>query len=125
VETLYDQMLAVVEAPLDSLIQPSVQVRAGAVIDRWRLPESDCSALRTWGLPEGPLLDPTPQVESDPVLAPNIASEAEHRLLSPEQRLYLLGTYGADFDPQYLDPSGCGCWYRPSHGHSGSTSDHR
>jgi hypothetical protein len=95
----YDQMLAVVDVPLPSLIQPKVQVRAGAVIDQWRLPESDRSALRTWGLPEGPLLYPTPQAESQPVLVPNIASESERRLLSADRRLYLLGTYGADFDP--------------------------
>lgn len=97
--TLYDQMLAVVDVPLPSLIQPQVQVGAGAVIDQWRLPESDRSALRTWGLPEGPLLHPTPQAESEPVLIPNIASGSERRLLSADQRLYLLGTYGAEFDP--------------------------
>ena len=82
-----------------TVLQPNVQVRAGAVIDPWRLPESDRSALRTWGLPEGPLLHPTPQAESQPVLVPNIASESERRLLSADRRLYLLGTYGADFDP--------------------------
>jgi hypothetical protein len=97
--SLHDQMLAVLDAPLSSLIQPQAQVRASTVIDQWHLPESDRWALRTWGLPEGPLLRPTPQAESQPVLAPNIASEAERRLLSADQRLYLLGIYGADFNP--------------------------
>ncbi|MFP3965127.1 SUKH-4 family immunity protein [Actinomadura fulvescens] len=96
---MHDQMLAVSEAPLSSLIQPLVQVRAGSVTDHWLLPESDRLALRTWGLPEGPLLRPTPQAGPQPTLAPNIAGELERRLLSEKQRLYLLGIYGADFDP--------------------------
>ncbi|MFI0445577.1 SUKH-4 family immunity protein [Actinomadura sp. 6N118] len=97
--SLHDQMLAVSEASLSSLIQPPVQVRAGSVTDQWLLPESDRLALQTWGLPEGPLLRPTPQAEPQPTLAPNIAGDLERRLPSADQRLYLLGVYGAYFDP--------------------------
>ncbi|MBQ1023961.1 SUKH-4 family immunity protein [Micromonospora sp. C95] len=72
--------------------------RVGAVIGQWHLPESDRSALRLWGLPDGPLLRPTPQAGSRPTLTPNVAGEPERRLISADHRLYLLGVYGADFD---------------------------
>lgn len=97
--SLYDEMLALLDAPLPVVIQPQVQVRAGEVIDHWDLPRSDRSALRTWGLPDGPLLRPAPQVDSLPTLVPNVAGEPERRLISADERLYLLGVYGADFDP--------------------------
>jgi hypothetical protein len=91
-------MLAIVDAPLSTLIEPRAQVQAGAIIDRWRLPESNRSALRKCGLPDGPLLRPAPQTGSEPLLVPNVAGERERRLLTADQRLYLLGVYGADFD---------------------------
>ncbi|MFI7549554.1 SUKH-4 family immunity protein [Micromonospora sediminimaris] len=98
VRSLYDEMLAVLDAPLSSVIEPRSQVRVGAVIGQWHLPESDRSALRLWGLPDGPLLRPTPQAGSRPTLTPNVAGEPERRLISADHRLYLLGAYGADFD---------------------------
>ena len=98
VRGLYDEMLAVLDAPLSSVIEPQAQVRAGAVSDQWNLPESDRSALRRFGMPDGPLLRPTPQADASPMLSPNVAGERERRLISADQKLYLLGIYGADFD---------------------------
>ena len=96
---LYDEVLALLDAPLPVAIAPEVQVRAGEVIDHWDLSRSDRSALRTWGLPDGPLLRPTLQVDPRPALIPNVAGEPERRLISTGERLYLLGVYGADSDP--------------------------
>jgi hypothetical protein len=98
--SLYDEMVAVADAPLPDLIESQDQVHVEAVVDEWRLPEADREALRSWGLPTGPLLSPGPQSEAQPVLVPNIAGESERRLLSADQRLYLLGVYGSDYDPE-------------------------
>lgn len=80
------------------MIEPQAQVRFGAVIEQFRLPGSDRSALQTWGLPDGPLPRPTPQAGARPTLVPNVAGEPERRLIAADQELYLLGVYGADFD---------------------------
>ncbi len=45
------------------------------------------------------MLRPAPQTGSQPQLAPNVAGERERRLITADQRLYLLGIYGSDFDP--------------------------
>lgn len=92
---LTDKLLALVDLPLPSVIEPLAQVRVGAIVDRWDLPEPDRAALRTFGLPRGPLLRPMPQADAEPTLTPNIAGEAERRVARADQRLYLLGIYGA------------------------------
>jgi SUKH-4 immunity protein len=91
-------MRALLDAPLPSVVELQAQVQAAAVADQWDLPESDRLALRRFGLPEGPLLRPTPQAEAYATLTPNVAGELERRLISADQQLYLLGVYGADFD---------------------------
>ena len=84
----------VLAAPLETLLDATHQVLADATIDRWDLPSSDRHALRAWGLPKGPLFRPGLQVESAPVLVPNVAGARERRLIAPDQRLYVLGWYG-------------------------------
>ncbi|WP_143175796.1 SUKH-4 family immunity protein [Cryptosporangium aurantiacum] len=92
-------MLALLGAPLSSVIVPQAQVQFDAVVEHWHLPEPDRSALRQWGLPDGPLLRPTLQPASRPTLKPTVAGEPERRLISADAQLYLLGVYGADFNP--------------------------
>jgi hypothetical protein len=78
------------------VIEPQAQVRVDAVVDRWDLPEPDRVLLRRFGLPHGPLLRPMPQADAEPTLIPNIAGEPERRIATADQRLYLLGVYGAN-----------------------------
>jgi len=85
-----------ITAPLPSVIEPQAQVRVDAVVDRWDLPEPDRVLLRRFGLPHGPLLRPMPQADAEPTLIPNIAGEPERRIATADQRLYLLGVYGAN-----------------------------
>lgn len=86
----------VLAAPLETLLDLAHQVPVDAQVDQWDLPPSDQHALRAWGLPEGPLFRPGLQTESAPVLVPNVAGERERRLITPVQRLYLLGSYGSE-----------------------------
>src|SRR5689334_12888405 len=95
---LYESMQSVLDAPLASLVDPHARVPAGAIIDAWELPAADREALRTYGLPRGPALEPAPQDAAAPLLPPNVASDLERRFIAADQRLYLLGTYGPDFD---------------------------
>lgn len=94
--SLESEIVDVLEAPLATLVVVGNRVPVGSIIDQWDLPQSDLHALRDWGLPEGPLFRPSIQVESAPVLVPNIAGERERRLIDPNQRLYLLGSYGSE-----------------------------
>ncbi|XVU22812.1 SUKH-4 family immunity protein [Actinoplanes sp. CA-054009] len=94
---LRDAMLSVIRAPLGSLAGAGDRVPV-PMADRWDLPERDRSVLRAYGLPRGPLMVPGPQEAAEPLLVPNVAGEQEARLIEAGQRLYLLGTYGADFD---------------------------
>ncbi|MEU8419635.1 SUKH-4 family immunity protein [Micromonospora sp. NPDC048835] len=98
VPSLHDAMVAMLAAPLSSLIELQAQVRFGAVTDQWDLPTSDRLTLRRFGLPVGPLLRAAPQAETSPALTPNVAGDLERRLISADHRLYLLGVYGAAFD---------------------------
>lgn len=94
--SLVEAMRALLDAPLSLLIDPRAQVRATAVAEQWDLPEPDLLALQRFGLPQGPMLRPSPQAQAQPVLTPNVAGERERRLTSPDQQLYLLGIYGSD-----------------------------
>ncbi|HEX5145239.1 MAG TPA: SUKH-4 family immunity protein [Mycobacterium sp.] len=98
---LYDDMLAIVAVPLETLVDTQSQVRVEAVIDLWDLPESDRQVLRAHGLPGGPLLHPSPQADARPALMPNVAGELERRLISADQRLYRLGSYGTDLVAEF------------------------
>ena len=91
-----EDFLGVLDAPLDSLIVPAVQVHFGEIVDRWDLPPEDRAALRRWGLPKSHLALPEPQDEAEPTLVPNVAGPAERALLAPDQRLYRLGWWGMD-----------------------------
>jgi hypothetical protein len=92
----WEDFLGVLDAPLESLIVPAVQVHFGAIVDRWDLPPDDRAALRRWGLPKSHLNLPEPQDQAEPTLVPNIAGPAERALLAPDQRLYRLGWWGTD-----------------------------
>jgi len=78
------------------------QCRATPSLDVIRQrPSSDArpsSHAAKCSLPRRPLLAPAPQEVETPLLAPNVAGDREARLIAAEQRLYLLGVYGADFD---------------------------
>ncbi|MCY1145495.1 SUKH-4 family immunity protein [Actinoplanes sp. Pm04-4] len=95
---LHDAVLSAIQAPIDSLIDPGVQVRPGVAVDRWDVPDRDRAILKAFGLPRGPLLAPAPQDAEEPLLTPNIAGEPEGLLANADDRLYLLGVYGSDFD---------------------------
>jgi hypothetical protein len=92
-----ERLVEVMTAPLDSIIDVDVQVLPSArAMREWRLPEGDLMALSTWGLPRGALRTPDFQVESEPVLVPNVAGPMESRLITREDRLYRLGRWGAN-----------------------------
>lgn len=91
-------MRSILDAPLASLVEPDVRVLAGAIIDEWDLPDADREALRTYGLPRGSSLEPAPQDVAAPLLRPNVAGDRERRFIAADERLYRLGTYGADYD---------------------------
>jgi hypothetical protein len=92
----WEDYLGVLDAPLDSLIVPAVQVHFGEIVDRWDLPPEDRAALRRWGLPKSHIATPEPQDQAEPTLVPNLAGPAERALLAPDQRLYRLGGWGMD-----------------------------
>jgi len=94
--SLETEIADVLAAPLATLLDVTHQVLADSSIDQWDLPPSDQHALRAWGLPEGPLFRPGLQAESAPVLVPNVSGERERQLIEPQQRLYLLGSYGGE-----------------------------
>ncbi|GAA3388764.1 SUKH-4 family immunity protein [Cryptosporangium minutisporangium] len=94
--------MVLIEAPLSALVVPQVQVRFDRVVERWDLPESDRSALLTWGLPVGPALRPAPQPGALPTLRPTVAGERERQLVSGDEQLYLLGIDGTDTDPELM-----------------------
>lgn len=86
---------AVLAAPVDSIVSREHQIRPAAeVIDGWALPRTDREALNRWGLPNDLLMTPEFRVASEPLLAPNVASAVESRLIIAEQRLYQLGRWG-------------------------------
>ncbi|MBB4909283.1 SUKH-4 family immunity protein [Actinophytocola algeriensis] len=90
-----DRLVAVMTAPLDSIVDGDVRVLPPALaVRKWRLPEGDLRALAEWGLPRDVLMTPRSQVESEPVLVPNVAGPVESRLITPEDRLYRLGRWG-------------------------------
>src|SRR5260370_19275754 len=94
--SLETEIADVLAAPLATLLDVTHQVLADSSIDQWDLPPSDQHALRAWGLPEGPLFRPGLQAESAPVLVPNVSGERERQLIEPQQRLYLLRSYGGE-----------------------------
>jgi hypothetical protein len=98
VDDLDNSLMAISVAPLASLVEPDARVPVGAIAEQWDLPGSDRAALTDYGLPRGPLLVPSPQAVTAPILSPNVAGERERRLVSADQQLYQLGVYGADFD---------------------------
>jgi hypothetical protein len=93
---LESEIADVLAAPLATLLDVAHQALADASIEQWDLPPSDQQALQAWGLPEGPLFRPGLQIDSAPVLVPNVAGERERQLIEPQQRLYVLGTYGSE-----------------------------
>ena len=54
------------------------------------------------GIAQRPSAEPCAAVRAaaGAAVVPNIAGESERRLLSADQRLYLLGVYGTDYDPE-------------------------
>lgn len=94
--SLETELAALLAAPLTTLVDNNHRVSVDSRIARWDLPPSDVSALRDWGLPNGPLFRPGLHIESAPVLPPTIAGELERRLIAPDQRLYRLGSYGSE-----------------------------
>jgi hypothetical protein len=90
-------------APLDSIIDVSSQkLPPVALVREWDLPEADRTALTSWGLPVVGQMRPQFQVESAPVIEPNVASDLERVLISPEQRLYKLVQWGSDSQQQQI-----------------------
>lgn len=94
--SLETELADLLAAPLATLVDGVYQVLADSRINQWDLPPSDRHALQVWGLLKGPLFRPGHQAESAPVLVPNVAGEQERRLIAPNQRLYLLGSYGRE-----------------------------
>jgi hypothetical protein len=94
VRNLIDEVLALVDAPLPSVIEPQVQVRFDATVDQWDLPEPDRVALRRFGPPRLWWLCPMPQADVEPTLIPNLAGEPERRIATADQKLYLLAVFG-------------------------------
>jgi hypothetical protein len=94
--SLETEIADVLAAPLATLLDVTHQVLVGSHVDQWHLPPSDQRALRAWGLPDGPLFRPGLQNESAPVLVPNASGEWEQQIIEPQQRLYLLGSYGSE-----------------------------
>src|SRR5678815_4223278 len=92
--SLEAEIAEVLAASLETLLDVTHQVRADSRIDQWDLPPSDRHALQAWGLPKGPLFRPGLQADSAPTLIPNVAGERERWLITPGQRLYLLGAFG-------------------------------
>jgi hypothetical protein len=88
------ELSRVLTVPLDELVDRDVQVRIDPVVDQWLLPWADRRALLEWGLPQGLLVCVAPQLDALPTLVPNPAGELERNLISADQRLYLLGSYG-------------------------------
>ena len=94
--SLETELAALLAAPLATLVDDTHRVPVDARIARWDLPPSDLHALRDWGLPDGPLFRPGLHSESAPVPVPTVVGDGARRLIAPEQRLYLLGSYGSD-----------------------------
>ena len=90
----WENVLAVLSVPLESLIVLEDQIRFGEIVERWDLSECDRVALREWGLPSGCPGPVEPQTEPHPTLVPNVAGDLECRLVAPDQRLYRLGRWG-------------------------------
>ncbi|GAA3043967.1 SUKH-4 family immunity protein [Actinokineospora globicatena] len=92
-----ERLTEVMTASLESVVDVEHQVLPPArVVREWRLPEGDLSALAKWGLPPVALGVLDFQVESEPVLVPNVAGPVESRLITPEDRLYRVGRLGSD-----------------------------
>jgi hypothetical protein len=90
-----ERLEAVMVAPLYTLVAADCQARPTQDrVARWELPEADRTALTTWGLPTDQIMMPQIQLDSEPLLIPNVASERERRLIAPDQRLYRLGRLG-------------------------------
>ncbi|MGI5225537.1 SUKH-4 family immunity protein [Actinoallomurus sp. CA-142502] len=93
---LEERLREVMAAPLARIVAPDRRVRPpGTVVDRWKVPEEDRSALAEWGLPTDLVMRPEFQHATEPLLVPNVAGEHERRLIADDQRLYHLGWWGA------------------------------
>jgi hypothetical protein len=86
---------AIATMPMATLVDGLARIDIEPVLDGWDLPASDKVALRSWGLPPGPLLVVAYQKGIEPQLIPNDADPREARLTHPSERLYELGWYGA------------------------------
>ncbi|GLW93207.1 SUKH-4 family immunity protein [Actinokineospora globicatena] len=97
------RLTEVMTASLESVVDVEHQVLPPArVVREWRLPEGDLSALVRWGLPRGEPGEFDFQVESEPVLVPNVSGPRESRLITPEDRLYSLGRWGSSDLAPYI-----------------------
>ncbi|MCR3746320.1 SUKH-4 family immunity protein [Lentzea californiensis] len=91
-----ERLVEVLTAPLDSIVDVSARTcPSEQVLREWRLPERDLDALSRWGLPNDGVETPDFQAETEPVLVPNVAGPFESLLITPEDRLYLLGGWGS------------------------------
>lgn len=94
--SLEAELARVLTVPLGEVVDTDAQVRVDPVVDQWLLPEADRRALLEWGLPQGLLVCPAPQLEAVPTLVPSVAGELERSLIRPDHRLYLLGRCGVE-----------------------------
>jgi hypothetical protein len=77
------RIYAVMSGSLDSVVDVDYQkMPLPEAVAGWDLPRDALDALTRWGLPVIPGLFPFFQVESEPVLIPNLAGERERSIAS-------------------------------------------